>query len=206
MTMSVINTELISEYVSRVATGLRGLDEAAKRDILAEIESHISDRVEQLRQQGAMSPERQVLGAMGNPDALSRQFMIELNLQRSSRAFAPWALLRASWRFGLTGLKGLALFIAGVIGYSSAIAFLFAAAAKELWPNKVGFWIGSDFAIWGVKHASLHAHEYAGDSFVSLSLLFAVLSLLGTTLLLRRLLRSLRGRPTLATLPSDLGR
>jgi len=195
MTTSIPNTELISDYLTRVSTGLKRLDPAAKRDILAEIQSHISDRVEQLRQQGAMFPERQVLNAMGNPDALSRQFLDEMNLQRTGRTFSPWALLAASWRLALTGLKGLALFIAATTGYSCAIAFLVAAAAKELCPNQIGFWVGPNFAAWGVRPDSLHWHELAGDSFTSLSLLFATLSLVGTTLLLRWLLRSLRGKP-----------
>jgi len=51
MTAIELPTEnaLIQDFLRRVASGLRALDDPEKEDILAEIGSHLRDRVEELR-------------------------------------------------------------------------------------------------------------------------------------------------------------
>jgi hypothetical protein len=178
----------ISAYLSRVSAGLRGIDDSQKKEILAEIRSHLSERVQQFAAEGSARPAETALAAMGNAETLASQFMREVRQNRASRSFAPWVLLRAATRLTLTGIKGLIAFLVGVVGYGTALAFTVAAIMKPIMPSRVGFWVSPHFLVWGMPPSS-GGHELAGQYFVPLSLIFAFLFGSGTTLLLRWLMR-----------------
>jgi HAAS domain-containing protein len=175
----------VSAYIHRVAVGLKGIDEAQKQEIVAEIRSHLAERVEQFASEGSRTPAEAAVAAMGDATTLANQFMGEVRQKRASRSFAPWVLLRAAARVALTGVKGLLAFLVGVIGYSAALGFTLCAVMKPIMPSKVGFWVGSNFVVWGVPQSRSGGYELAGHYFIPLSLIFAFLFGSGTTLLLR---------------------
>jgi uncharacterized membrane protein len=185
--------DLIDKYLATVRTGLKGLGEGQQAEILAEIRSHLTDRIEQLRQQGSTCPTEDALAAMGDPDEISRQFSETAVVRASSLSNFPWVLLRAASRLALTGLRGARVFAAGLIGYGTAISFMAAAVAKLILPAKVGFWVGPHTGVnWGYPANTSGAHELAGQSFVYISIALAFTFASGTTLLLKRMLRSWR--------------
>ena len=144
---------LIENYLARVEAGLKGGDEGQRQEILAEIRSHLMDRIEELRLQGAENPTEVALAAMGDPDALSMQFIAE-GVARDSRSRFPWVLLRAAARVATTGMRGTLVLLLGVVGYAAAFALIAAAVAKVLDPAGVGFWVGPHTGvIWGYPRA-----------------------------------------------------
>ena len=179
---------LIENYLARVEAGLKGGDEGQRQEILAEIRSHLMDRIEELRLQGAENPTEVALAAMGDPDALSMQFIAE-GVARDSRSRFPWVLLRAAARVATTGMRGTLVLLLGVVGYAAAFALIAAAVAKVLDPAGVGFWVGPHTGvIWGYPADTLGAHELAGRSFGYISIILGFFFLSGTTVLLQRLL------------------
>ena len=181
---------LIENYLARVEAGLKGGDEGQRQEILAEIRSHLMDRIEELRLQGAENPTEVALAAMGDPDALSMQFIAE-GVARDSRSRFPWVLLRAAARVATTGMRGTLVLLLGVVGYAAAFALIAAAVAKVIDPAGVGFWVGPHTGvIWGYPADTLGAHELAGRSFGYISIILGFFFLSGTTVLLQRLLQS----------------
>jgi len=183
--------DLISNYLARVKAGLKGIDDGQQQEILAEIRSHLTDRIEQLKQQGSGSPTEDALTAMGDPEELSLQF-ISAAVVRAARSNFPWVLLRAASRLVFTGLRGTLVFLAGLFGYLTAIAFVGVAVAKLIVPARVGFWVGPHTLVWGYPAHTPGIHEVAGHSFAYISIILAFLFASGTTLLLKQLLRSPR--------------
>ncbi len=107
----------VPEYLRKVSAGLRGIDEAQKQEILAEIGSHLRERVAELEAQGAPDPSKQALSSLGNPADLASQFLTEAQARRGRRSYAPWTLLRSAARLARTGGKGFLLFLIGITGY-----------------------------------------------------------------------------------------
>jgi uncharacterized membrane protein len=186
-------SELIGKYLATVKAGMKGLDENQRREILAEIRSHLTDRIDQLRQQGSTRPTEDALRAMGDANEIAAQFSEAAVVRASAHSNSPWTLLLAASRLASKGLRGALVFTAGLIGYITAIAFTTAAVAKLILPARVGFWVGP-FAgvVWGYPADTSGAHELAGQSFAYISIALAFLFASGTTLLLKKVLRSWR--------------
>lgn len=193
ITARVESGDLISNYLARVKAGLKSIDEDQQQEILAEIHSHLIDRIEQFKRRGSIRPTEDALAAMGDPDEISVQFVKEAVVRAASRSHFPWVLLRAASRLVFTGLRGTLVFAAGLIGYVAAIGFMAAAVAKVIIPARVGFWVGPHTGvIWGYPANTSGAHELAGQSFIYISIALAFVFTSGTTLLLRQLLLSSR--------------
>ena len=180
--------DTIEAYLGRVSAGLKGISELQRQEIMAEIRSHLAERVQQFAEEGSLQPENAATAAMGDPDELARQFARTVNEQRASRSFAPWVLLRVAAGIAFTGAKGLLTFLLGLVGYGTALAFTAAAVLKVIMPSKVGFWIGPHVLVWGVAPMS-NGHELAGQYFIPVSVALAFWFASGTTLVLRWLTR-----------------
>jgi hypothetical protein len=185
-----ITADPISEYLKRVSIGLKGLSESQRQEIVAEIRSHLADRVQQFISQGSPRPVEAALGAMGDADALALQFTQEVRQQQSSRSFAPWTLLRAAARIALTGFNGTVVFMVGLLGYGAAFAFTLAALLKPIMPSKIGLWVGPHLFVWGMPGNTMGAHELAGEYFIPVSVVLAFLFASVTTVALRWLMRT----------------
>lgn len=183
--------ELIDKYLATVGAGLKRLGKDKQGEILAEIRSHLTDRVVQLKQHGSTRPTEDALAAMGDPDEISAQFIEAAVVRSSSHSNFPWVLLRAASRLAFRGLRGALVFAAGLIGYVSAISFMAAAVAKLIAPAKVGFWVGPHTGVvWGYPGNTSGAVELSGHWFAYISIILAFLFASGTTLLLKRMLRA----------------
>jgi uncharacterized membrane protein len=190
MSAHISSSDPISAYLNRVSTGLKGIEESQRQEIVAEIRSHLADRVQQLVDQGSPRPVEAALAAMGDPDTLALQFTREVRQQQSSRSFAPWVLLRAAARIALTGINGTVVFLIGVFGYGVGFTFTLAAFLKTIMPSKVGLWVGPNVFVWGMPGSRQGAYELAGQYFIPVSLVLAFLFASVTTLALRWLMRS----------------
>jgi hypothetical protein len=186
---TVNSAEAIGKYLARVQGGLKQFDTATQQEILAEIQGHVAERIEELKEQGSSSPVEDALLALGDPGVLARQFSEVSVQQTASRSFLPWVLLRVAARMAIVGARGFIAFFVGFVGYVTAVAFFVAAFGKLFMPDKFGFWVGPHGIAWGALRNTGGEHELAGASFIYLSLIAAFVTGSATTLLLRWLVR-----------------
>jgi hypothetical protein len=189
MTPTLQRSAEVAHYLDRVRTGLKQFDESTQQEILSEIESHLSERVDEFERTGSQRPVDDALLALGDPTVLGQQFS-EVSVQRTeSRSFLPWVLLRSAARMMILGGRGFAVFFVGLVGYVMAFAFFVASIGKLLFPHQFGFWVGPHGIAWGALANRTEDHDLAGQSFIYISIFAAFAFGCGTTLLLRWLLR-----------------
>lgn len=180
----------IQEYLRRISAGLKGIDEAQKRETLAEISSHLNERAAELRAGGVPHPIEQAISNLGDPADLASAFVAVAQAKRGIHSYAPWTLLRSAAQGALSGTKGLLVFLMGVIGYGFALAGLVAAVLKLFIPE-MGLWIGSWGVVWGVPADAANGRELLGRYFIDASIALSFVFASTTTLLLRRLTKKI---------------
>lgn len=186
MTSRQIDSRM-EDYLSRLESALRGVTPEYKDDILREIRAHITDSAEHSTDPcGAVE---RVLRLLGTPEELASRYRTECQLQRASRSFSPWVILRTCWQWAKLGIKGTLAFFIAVIGYSLAVAFTGSVFMKPFMPSKVGMWIGPEGFNIGVPAHPEQMHELLGKYFVPVIAVAAFLTAIGTTQLLRWMMR-----------------
>jgi len=183
------SADAIGKYLTRVQAGLKQFDTAAQQEILAEIQGHVTERIEELQKQGSPNPVDNALLALGDPGVLARQFSEVSVQQTASRSFLPWVLLRAAARMAIAGARGFIAFLVGFVGYVTAVAFFVAAFGKLFMPDKFGLWVGPHGVAWGALRNTSGERELAGASFIYISLIAAFVIGSATTFILRWLVR-----------------
>ena len=100
-----VEASSIDQYLRKMESRLRrqGLSATAMSEILAELKSHMIDRVAELQQAGAPQPVQQALQAMGDPDTIADEFAGLRKLKLASRSVLPGTLLAAAWRLTVAG-------------------------------------------------------------------------------------------------------
>jgi hypothetical protein len=177
----------IENYLNQLQSALRGVPPEYQEDILREIRAHIMDSAEHSPDHaGAVD---RVLRLLGTPEELAARYSTECQLQRASRSFSPWLILRTCWQWAKLGIKGVLAFFVAVFGYGLALGFTAAVFLKPFMPSKIGWWSGPEgFGIIVPDHPEI-MHEWLGNSFVPVIAAAAFLSAIGTTQLLRWMMR-----------------
>lgn len=197
MTSEQLADARIETYLNRLQSELRGVSPDYQQDILREIRAHIVDSTEHSSDQaGAVD---RVLNLLGTPKELAARYSTECQLQRASRSFSPWLILRTCWHWAKLGVKGTLAFFVALFGYSLALGFTAAVFLKPFMPSKVGMWIGPEgFNIGAPTHPE-QMHELLGNYFVPVIAAAAFLSAIGTTQLLRWMMRKRAPGLTIST-------
>jgi uncharacterized membrane protein len=180
----------IQEYLKKLSAGLKGIDDAQKQEILAEISSHLSERIAELRAHGERHPTEEAISSLGDPIELTSQFVSEARTSRGIRSYAPWTLLRRAARAARSGTRGLLIFLIALTGYGFTLGGVVAAALKPFIPE-MGLWVGKFGLVWGVPPGGAARHELLGPYFIPASILISFVFASSTTLLLRRLTRNI---------------
>jgi uncharacterized membrane protein len=189
-------------YLNRLESALGGLSPEYKDDILREIRAHIMDSAEHSADHaGAVD---RVLRLLGTPEELAARYTAECQLERASRSFSPWVLLRTCWQWARLGIKGTLAFFVGVIGYSLALALTATVFVKPFLPSRVGMWIGAEGFKIGVSDHPEQMRELLGNYFVPVMALAAFLTAIATTHLLRWMMR--KRAPGLVVPAADFAR
>lgn len=186
-TLTTTDNALVEQYLRYVAEGLKEIGSVEKQDILAEIRSHLSERIEQLNVQGTSDAADQAIRGLGDPNTLAHQFVEAAHQQRAGRSYAPWVLLHSAARTALSGARGMLVFLIGLFGYGAALAAMVAAVMKHFIPQ-TEFWVGSWGFVWGVP-PNATGRELLGQYFVPACVGVAFLFASGCTVLLQRLMR-----------------
>jgi hypothetical protein len=178
--------ERIETYLKRLESALRGVSPEYKDDILREIRAHIMDSAANSADpSGAVD---RALRLLGTPDELAARYSAECQLQRASRSFSPWLILRTCWQWAKLGIKGTLAFLVALFGYGLALGFTASVFVKPFMP-KMGWWSGPEgFGIMVPDHPE-RMHELLGNYFIPVIAAAAFASAIGTTQLLRWMMR-----------------
>ncbi len=182
----------IGHYLARLESALHDLPSHQTDDIVREIRAHIVERLE-------TSPDRQatverVLASFGDPEDLAERYRTEFMLARAAHSYSPWLLLKTTGRWAMTGIRGFAVFMVAMVGYSMAAGFYLTAMLKPFMPTKVGLWVGRGSFDFGVRDSTEGVHELLGAYYTPVTLVLGILAVIGTTLLLRLLIRAGRSK------------
>jgi hypothetical protein len=195
MTSALPVTDTRTEnYLRRLATALRGMPEAEKKDVLREIRAHIVDSVAGAADDDAAIT--RVLHFLGTPEDLARRYDAERLLARAGRSFSPVLLLHTTWSWAKLGMKGTLAFFAALIGYSLAFALTLSALLKPIMPSHIGMWWGHGNLNIGYAQHPERMQELLGQWFVPVVVVAAFVFAVGTTQALRWLIRKRVPNPT----------
>lgn len=177
----------IELYIARLRKSLAGFSVGQREDIVEEIRAHIVDRVAE----SGLTVE-ETIARLGPAEELGKDYLSGALVRRARYSFSPWTILRATFRWAMTGIHGLSVFLLALLGYSAGTAFIVTALVKPLVPEQIGVWIGPDVFVIGFRPDSPDAHELLGPWFTQIALAVGILFFMVTTMVVRRLLPRLR--------------
>ncbi len=178
---------MIEDYFSQLDAKMSDLPAADRQEFARELRAHVLDRLEQITL-ASEADCRSVLKALGTPEEIARQYRLERIMSRSVWKTSPLAILRTTSRWALSGIQGFLVFMAAFTGYAFAASFYLGALLKPFFPRNVGFFVGRDglnLAGWPLPHGVAVLDSY----FIPLSVLLGFLFTLGTTALIRSIMR-----------------
>jgi hypothetical protein len=180
MTAMLLDAAPVQTYLRQLDRGLRPLPHDDRASIIAEIKSHIADR---LAEPNAMMAE--ILESLGDPDELARSYVEQYKLEDALARSADFSLLFAVMKFAgrsivafLTGFSALAAYLFG-------LAFLWVAASKLVYPRNVGFWWDDTTFSLGAFDKAPGAHELMGYWIIPFSIVSAIVCYLAGRSLMR---------------------
>ncbi len=173
-------------YLSSLRAHLGPVTLGEREEILREIEAHVRDAQEE---PGATL--HNVLTRLGTPEQLAAQYRDGMLIREASRSYSPVTLLRGALRLATSGLSGIVVFFAGMIGYAVGGGFVLSAMLKPVFPGNTGVWVHDGQLVDFGTHfpAPPGAHEVLGNWYIVVSLILGSLLLLGTMYLIRATLR-----------------
>lgn len=181
---------IIEDYFSELERKMADLPAGDRQELSRELRAHVLDRLEQV----SIVTEadcRSVLKALGSPEEIARQYRLERIMKRSPWSISPLTILRTTLRWALTGFQGFAVFMLAFTGYAFALCFYLGAVLKPFAPHNVGFFVGDhglNLAAWPAPQTKAVLDAY----FIPISIVVGYLFTLGTTLLIRALVRRVR--------------
>ena len=166
-------------YLDQVRRNLRGLPEAEMAEILAELRSHVLDRLD-----GDTTPVKveAAIEALGSPREIARANLAERTVARMDADPSWLAVPRAVVRLATISLYGFFAFMVSLIGYGMGAGLMLTAIAKPFAPANVGLWRepgpgdGPSFTL-GVMDKVPHARELLGWWVIPLGLVLGALVL-----------------------------
>jgi len=133
--------EPLEKYLKEVTNHLVGLPENEAMEIIAELRSHVLDRVsDDLNHVGI----ERALELLGNPREVARLNMTVHVATRAVDKNSPLVIIHTIARLARLSFKGLIILMTSLVGYSFAASWLLAALAKPFVPDRVGLWSLAD--------------------------------------------------------------
>jgi uncharacterized membrane protein len=130
----------LDTYLAQVHRHLKGLPDAEVRETLAELRSHVLDKVA-----GDHSVTRieAAIAELGSPREVARVNVTERVAAELETNRSPLRVLRAVGRLASLSVYGLFAFLVSFTGYATAAAFLITAAVKPFAWDRAGLWVFS---------------------------------------------------------------
>jgi len=127
----------LDTYLSQVQRHLHGLPDAEAREVIAELRSHVLDKVD-----GAPTPQRveAAIAELGSPKEVARLNVTERVVARLETNRSPLRVLWGAARLAGLSLYGFLAFMVSLTGYGVALSLLVTAAVKPFLPDHAGLW------------------------------------------------------------------
>jgi hypothetical protein len=129
----------IDEYLATLRKACKGVQPSVRDEFVQEIHSHILDRLEVEGDHSEPAVSR-ILSTLGDPKLLAKQFTTDTLLQRATRTFSPWLILRGLGRWSRAGIAGFLVLVATLFGYGFAIVCFLCLLLKPFIPRHIGLW------------------------------------------------------------------
>jgi len=187
----------LEDYIRRLDWALRDLPSEDRRNIKAEINSHLAERAAQ----GSFALDAAVL-ALGPPDRFARAFVENYELSGAVNRASPTNLLLVMLLHASRSVAAFLIGFAALIFYLFSLAFALMAVLKIITPAHVGAWINDGAVEFGAHYGGPPpgGAELLGYWVIPLAVLLALACYILGTLLLRggarRMLRRARARTT----------
>jgi len=189
MTTHVDPRSQIERYLLRLRTALGRMPNEEKAEILSDLRSHIEERLSSASADPA-EVVAETIAALGSPESLAASYHRERLMARATASAEPGLLLRATFQWALTGLRGFSVFLVLLAGYGIGLGFLACGVLKAFMPEQIGLWVDPPaFSLGYLSPAGRTGHELLGWWMVPLGWTIGPLLLIWTTRLVQWLLR-----------------
>jgi hypothetical protein len=143
MTIPKDANQKIEAYLANLRAQLRGFNDQQVAEILAELRSHILDKLD-IAGDATPSQVDAVLAALGTPDELAGQYITDSVLARAEVSRSPLRILASLFRWASLSFAGFFVLLGSVLGYFFGAVFVLVAIMKPFHPQTAGLWLLHD--------------------------------------------------------------
>lgn len=139
--------EKIEAYLRRLAAGLRGLPAEHVQEIVAELRSHITDKITGADKTAGAATAAEidgVLANLGEPAELAAMYRTEELQTRAVATRSPRVVLQALFRWASLSFAGFFALLGSACGYFLSLALVCCALLKPVHPATAGLWVIPD--------------------------------------------------------------
>jgi hypothetical protein len=127
----------LEEYLNELRMKLRGVPEAERSEIIAEIDSHIRDSAGSTLDAEAVES---ALQRLGGATELASLYRAQSLLTHAENSRSPWLLFTSVFRYATISIAGFFIFLGLLVGYFVTACLFLAALVKPFAPDRVGLW------------------------------------------------------------------
>lgn len=131
-------------YLAKLRAQLRGFDNQQVAEIVAELRSHIMDKLAIAGDAVSAAQVDAALAALGSPEELAGQYITDNLLARAEVSRSLLALLDGLFRWASLSVAGFFVLVGSVMGYFLGIVFILVAVLKLFHPQTAGLWLLHD--------------------------------------------------------------
>ena len=143
MKLSEVGDARVRGYLFVLGQSLRAfLPGDVVKDALAEIESHIRERLDAAEPQpDERTTVERVLAELGPPLRVAQVYSAEMTVEEALTTGRAGATLRALWHLATTTVAGFAVALLLLIGYSCGASMVLVGLLKPVFPENVGLFV-----------------------------------------------------------------
>ena len=130
----------IETYLGELAAQLRGFNPQQVAEIVAELRSHILDKLAAGGETSAAQVDS-ILAALGGPEELANQYLTDNVLARAEGSRSPLRMLEGLFRWATLSFAGFSVLLGSLFGYFIGVVFILVAVFKVIHPQTAGLWL-----------------------------------------------------------------
>ncbi len=177
-------------YLAALRMQLAGLPADEVEETLRELRGHIAERAAESGAEQDRASVADILRQLGTPQEIGSLYRADALVAHARATFSPALIVGTTIRWATKTLAGFVAFLAGVIGYAIGVGLMICGLLKPFLPRNVGLWINPpDGFLLGLEVPRPHGHELLGWWIIPYGLGVGMAFILGTTALLRWMLR-----------------
>jgi len=181
--------EQVESYLAKLRKELDGLPAEDIEDVLRELRGHIAERSAAIDSERNSTPVEQVLRQLGAPEEIGSLYRADAMVARARAGFSPALIIGTTLRWATKTALGFVAFLAGVLGYALGASLILCGILKPFFPAYIGLWINPNGVVLGAEMPRPHARELLGWWITPYGIGVGLAFILGTTVLLRWMLR-----------------